>query len=392
MQSRIQRIRRALVPPVVALAIAGAYAWRTPVAGAANGSGKVPVFEFDPTWPKPLPKNWAMGSVIGLDVDHLDHIWVVQRPSSLGGDEKAAASTPPQAECCAPAPPVIEYDFAGNYVRGWGGPGDGYEWPRTSLEAVSCCEHGVHVDEDGNVWTGTNARDGGQVLKFTRDGKFLLQIGHARRSKGSHDVESLGAPAGLEIDRAANELYVADGYVNRRVIVFDATTGAYKRHWGAYGSKPDDAPFRYQPGPPLPKQFATPVHCAKISQDGLVYVCDRGNNRIQVFRKDGTFVSEAQVAPESRGSGSVHDIGFSTDKGQQFVYVADANNKKVWILSRHDLSVVGSFGRGGHFAGQLTMPHSMSVDSKGNIYVGETLEGKRVQRFRYKGLENRTGR
>ena len=159
-----------------------------------------------------------------------------------------------------------------------------------------------------------------------------------------------------------------------------------------YGSKPDDTPFRYQPGQPLPKQFGTPVHCAKISRDGLVYVCDRGNNRIQVFRKDGTFVSEAQVAPESRGSGSVHDIGFSTDKGQQFVYVSDANNKKVWILRRTDLAVVGAFGRGGHFAGQLTMPHSMSVDSKGNVYVGETREGKRVQRFRYNGLATRAGR
>jgi len=387
-----QSFRRALVPPVAALAIAVGYVWLAPVAGAPADTGKVPVFEFDPTWPRPLPKNWVMGSVIGLDVDSKDHIWVVQRPSSLSGDEKSATTTPPQSECCAPAPPVIEYDFAGNYVQGWGGPGEGYEWPRTSLQAVSCCEHGVHVDDDGNVWTGTNARDGGQVLKFTREGKFLLQIGHARKSKGSNDLESLGAPAGLEIDRAANELYVADGYVNRRVIVFDATTGAYKRHWGAYGNKPDDAPFRYQPGAPLPKQFGTPVHCAKISRDGLVYVCDRSNNRIQVFRKDGTFVLEAQVAAESRGSGAVHDIGFSTDKEQSFVYVADANNKKVWILRRQDLVVVGSFGRGGHFAGQLTMPHSLAVDSKGNVYVGETLEGKRVQRYRYKGLETRAGR
>jgi DNA-binding beta-propeller fold protein YncE len=373
---------------VLALVIASVMAWEMSATGSAIAAKPemVPVFQFDPTWPKPLPKNWVIGSVVGVDVDHKDHVWIVHRPSSLSNDETGAMTAPPSGECCAPAPPIVEFDAAGNYVQGWGGPGEGYEWPRTSLKALSCCEHGVYVDEHDNVWTGTNARDGGQVLKFTRSGKFLMQIGRAAKSKGSNDLESLGAPAGLEVDLAANELYVADGYVNRRVIVFDATTGQYKRHWGAYGNTPDDAPFRYQPGAPLPKQFGNPVHCAKITRDGLVYVCDRTNNRIQVFKKDGTFVHEAQVAPQSRASGAVHDIGFSVDKDQQFVYVADAANKKVWILRRQDLSVLGSFGRGGHFAGQLTMPHSMAVDSKGNLYVGETLEGKRVQRFLFKGL------
>jgi len=387
-------LRRVAVGVVVLVTLAGGL-WRIAVPAAGAGSEQaaakrepVPVLQYDPTWPKDLPKNWVIGSVVGVAVDAKDHVWIVQRPSTLSGDEKSAVSTPPSAECCAPAPPVIEFDQAGNYVQGWGGPGEGYEWPHTSLQAVSCCEHGVFVDHKNNVWTGTNARDGGQVLKFTRDGKFLMQIGHATRSKGSNDVDSLGAPAGLEVDPKTNELYVADGYVNRRVIVFDADTGAYKRHGGAYGNKPDDTPFRYEPGAPLPKQFGTPVHCAKISHDDLVYVCDRSNDRIQVFRKDGTFVKEGQVAPQSGASGSVHDIGFSVDKEQRFVYVADAANKKVWILRRSDLKVLSSFSRGGHFAGQLTMPHSMAVDSKGNVYVGETLEGKRVQRFLYKGMSS----
>jgi DNA-binding beta-propeller fold protein YncE len=379
-----------LLAVAIVIAVATVKPWSMFAASQKGSTEMVPVLQYDPTWPKPLPKNWVIGSVVGVGVDHKDHVWIVHRPSSLSGDEKGATTTPPQGECCAPAPPIIEFDPVGNYVQGWGGPGEGYEWPRTSLQAVSCCEHGVYVDDHDNVWTGTNARDGGQVIKFTRTGKFLMQIGHARKSAGSNDTESLGAPAGLEVDAKANELYVADGYVNRRVIVFDATTGAYKRHWGAYGNKPDDTPFRYQPGAPLPKQFGNPVHCAKISRDDLVYVCDRSNDRIQVFKKDGTFVFEASVAPESRASGSVHDIGFSTDKEQQFVYVADAANKKVWILRRKDLKVLGSFGRGGHFAGQLTMPHSMAVDSKGNVYVGETLEGKRVQRFLFKGLQAQT--
>ena len=345
----------------------------------------VPVFQYDATWPKDLPKNWTVGSVVGVSVDTKDHIWIVHRPSTLVGSEKAATSNPPQGECCAPAPAIIEFDQAGNYIQGFGGPSEGYEWPHTALQAVSCCEHGIYVDAKGNVWTGTNARDGGQVLKFTHGGKFLLQIGHATKSTGSNDTSSMGAPAGLEVDAKANELYVADGYVNRRVIVYDAETGAYKRHWGAYGSKPDDTPFRYEAGAPLPKQFGNPVHCARITRDELVYVCDRSNNRIQVFHKDGTFVKEGQVAPQSKGSGAVHDIGFSADKDQRFVYVTDAANSKVWILRRDDLKVIGSFSRGGHFGGQMIMPHSMAVDSKGNVYVGESLEGKRVQRFLYKG-------
>ena len=348
---------------------------------------EMPVFQYDPTWPKDLPKNWVLGNVVGAHADEKDHIWIVHRPSTLAGDEAGAAAQNPNVECCAPAPPVIEFDYAGNYVQGWGGPGEGYEWPKSALKAASCCEHGIWVDKKGNVWTGTNARDGGQVLKFTRDGKFLLQIGHARASKGSSDIESLGAPAGVEVDEKANELYVADGYVNRRVIVFDAETGAYKRHWGAYGSKPDDTPFQYKAGAPLPKQFGTPVHCSRISRDDLVYVCDRSNNRIQVFKKDGTFVKEGQVSPASRGSGVVHDIALSADAKQRFLYITDGANKRVWILRRDDLAVLGYFSRGGHFAGQLTQPHSMTVDSKGNLYIAESLEGKRVQRFLYKGLK-----
>jgi DNA-binding beta-propeller fold protein YncE len=392
--SRARGIRRAFAVAVLTAAAVAVSQWH-PAAGqrgsqAPPKDGETPVFEFDATWPKPLPKNWTVGSVNGVAVDTKDHIWIVHRPRTLSFGENAAASNPPQGECCVSAPPVLEFDQAGNVVQSWGGPGQGFEWPDTKLGGMDgsmCCEHGAFVEPSGNVWIGSNARDGGQILKFTRDGKFLLQIGRAVRSKGSNDTTSLGAPAGIEVDLKANEVYVADGYVNRRVIVFDATTGAYKRHWGAYGGPPDDAPFRYLPDAPLPKQFGMPVHCVKIAHDDLVYVCDRGNNRIQVFRKDGTFVKEGRVAPRHTASGgSVHDIGFSPDRNQTFLYVSDAANSRVWILRRADLSAAGWFGRGGHFAGQFTMPHSMAVDSKGNIYVGETLEGKRVQRFLFKGF------
>jgi DNA-binding beta-propeller fold protein YncE len=248
---------------------------------------------------------------------------------------------------------------------------------------VSCCEHGVHVDDDGNVWTGTNARDGGQVLKFTREGKFLLQIGHARRSKGSNDLESLGAPAGLEIDGAANELYVADGYVNRRVIVFDATTGAYKRHWGAYGKAPsDDRTPSYDPARPPSAQFGNPVHCVRLSNEGLVYVCDRINNRVQVFRKDGTFVSEMFFEKETRLNGSVSELVFSPDAAHRFIYMVDGVNNELRIVDRTSGTVLNRVGRPGRYAGQFHVVHNIAVDRDGNLYTTEVNTGQRVQKFR----------
>lgn len=344
------------------------------------GTTGVPQFQFDPTWPKqPFPNGWIVGNVIGVAVDPKDHVWILHRPSGLTDGEKAASLTPPAAECCIPAPPVIEFDQAGALVQAWGGPGDGYAWSPPGGE------HGLSVDHKGNVWVG-NLNDS-HLLKFTSQGKFLLQLGRPGAAKTpSSDVTALAGATG-SVHPQTNEVFVADGYRHRRVIVFDATTGAYKRHWGAYGNPPDDSAVgKYVPDPaaPLPTQFDT-VTCARVSHDGLVYVCDRTNHRFQVFRLDGTFVAEKVIAPRTV-QGTVHDIAFSHDPEQRFLYVPDVRNSKIMILRRSDLEVVGAFGHAGHFAGAFTNGSSVAVDSKGHLYVGEGADGKRVQRFLYKGL------
>ena len=374
----------------------GKAAWNAgALAQVRTQGGTVPKFEYDPTWPKPLPNNWRLGTVIGVKVDSKDHIWIAHRPNSLRPDERYAAEDPPQALCCKPAPPIIEFDQAGNVVQAWGGPGKGYQWPPYGAPGSYFGEHGVFSDYKGNVWVGANNTGAGQILKFTRDGKFLLQIGHSgdssRAVSRSNDTTVLNAATSMEVWPATNEVFVADGYGNRRVIVFDGDTGAYKRHWGAYGKRPDDAPVKWQPynpSAPRPQQFAT-VHGITISKDGQVYVADRGNNRVQAFKLDGTYLAEGLVAPETRGGGNngvVHDVALSPEPQQQFLYVPDGLNQRIWILRRRDLVVLGSFGHGGHEGGAFGHLTTMSVDSKGNIYAGETMEGKRVQRFKYRGL------
>ena len=342
-----------------------------PEAGSAvpGGAG----FVFDPTWPKPLPDNWTLGSVVGVAIDSRDHIWIVQRPSSLSSQERGADDDPPLAECCRPAPPVIEFDQEGNVVQAWGGPGDGYEWPQS--------EHGIFIDHMDNVWLGGNGGTDAHVLKFTRNGDFLLQIGAQGQGQGSNDTANFAQPAEIDIDPETNEVYIADGYGNRRVAVFDGDTGEYKRHWGAYGNVPTDDPYTYDPDAPPSQQFGRPVHCATLSADGRVYVCDRANNRIQVFERDGTFIDEVVMAPRTLDFGTAFDLDFSPDADEQFLYNIDGMNEKIWVISREDLSIVDSFGFGGHQAGGFTAAHSLAVDASGNIYVGETLEGKRVQRF-----------
>jgi DNA-binding beta-propeller fold protein YncE len=340
---------------------------------------EAPVFQVDPMWPKPLPNHWIIGSTIGVSADAQDHIWIIHRPDTLVANETGLVNNPPTASCCAPAPPVLEFDQAGNLIGHWGGKGEGYEWPQSN--------HGITVDYKGNVWIGGNGQKDAEVLKFTQEGKFLLQIGHFDKSKGSLDTENLHRAAKIYVDPGANEAYVSDGYGNHRVIVFDADTGAFKRMWGAYGNKPEDTDFgRYNPNAPPLQQFRNPVHCAEIANDGLVYVCDRTNDRIQVFHKDGTFVKEAFVQKTTLGSGSVWDIAFSKDPRQKYVYVADGSDEKVFILLRDTLDVVTSFGDGGRWPGTFFGVHSIATDSKGNIYTTETYEGKRVQRFLYKGL------
>jgi DNA-binding beta-propeller fold protein YncE len=346
-----------------------------------------PKFEVDLTWPKPLPNHWILGSTVGVSVDAQDHVWIIHRPGSLEPGETHAATNPPIAQCCAPAPPVLEFDQAGNLLRHWGGPGEGFDWPVSN--------HGITVDYKGNVWIGGNNRapEGGpatqdnSILKFTKDGKFLLQIGKPGQSKGSNDTENLKQPAKAFIDPKTNELYVADGYGNHRVIVFDADTGQYKRHWGAYGHKPDGINLGpYKPGDPPAQQFRNPVHCAELSADGLLYVCDRANDRIQVFKPDGTFVKEAFVEPNTLGSGSICDIAFSRDPQQKYIYATDLENDKIHILDRASLEIIASFGQGGRQPSEFYGPHSIATDSKGNIYTTETYRGQRVQRFIYKGL------
>jgi DNA-binding beta-propeller fold protein YncE len=372
-----------------------------------------PRFEVDPLWPKPLPNHWLMGQTIGVSVDAQDHVWIIHRAGSLEAGETHATTNPPIAQCCAPAPPVLEFDQAGNLIGHWGGPGAGYNWPDSN--------HGITVDYKGNVWIGGNGRGpqsargavngsdeepaaaGGakkgaappafqsfsdnMVLKFTQDGKFLMQIGKPKTSKGSNDIANLRLPAKIFVDAKTNEAYIADGYGNHRVIVFDADTGKYKRHWGAYGHKPDDADIgRYDPKAPPAQQFRNPVHCADLSNDNQLYVCDRVNDRIQVFKPDGTFIKEGFVNKETLGSGSAWDLAFSKDPEQKYIYLADGENDRVHILDRQSLEVLTTFGEGGRQPGEFYGVHSIAVDSKGNIYTTETYRGQRVQRFMYKGL------
>lgn len=349
-------------------------------AAMATVRAQAPAFEVDPYWPRPLPNHWLFGSITGVAVDAENHVWVVHRgAASLNARTEIGASTsPPTAEhCCVPAPQVMRFDPAGKVVSHWGGPGAGYDWPLSP--------GGITVDAGGNVWIAAagpgDPAPGGRrgaaapatpppadahVLKFSRDGKFLLQIGKPGQVGDNDSKTALHRPTAIDV--AGGEVYVADGLGNRRIIVFDAATGAYKRHWGANGPTPFNVPS-----------------AVKVSTDSLVYVADRRNNRIQVFRKDGAFVKEARVAQATGREGSVWGLAFSNDPRQQFLYVADGSNQKVWILRRDALSVLSSVGTGGRGVGQFFGVGSVAVDGAGNLYTGETFEGKRLQKFVLKG-------
>jgi hypothetical protein len=346
--------------------------------GAAKApahAADIPRFEVDASWPKPLPNNWILGQVGGITVDSEGHIWMIHRPRSLTDDEKGASLTPPRSKCCVSAPPVLEFDADGNLLRAWGGPGEGYEWVGR--------EHGIEVDDRGFVWIGGNAENDNVILKFTLDGKYVSQIGKIAPTKGSNDTTVLGKPAETFVDKAFDEIYVADGYGNHRVIVFDATSGAYKRHWGAYGKPPnDDKQPPYDPKATASQQFGNPVHCVKLSNDGLLYVCDRINDRIQVFRKDGSFVKEWFYDKNTLGNGAVWDIAIWPDPKQTWLLCADGENNEVRIINRDDGTVVGSFGRNGRNAGQFHWVHAIAVDQKGNVYTAEVDTGKRIQKFK----------
>lgn len=375
----------ALAAALLLAALFTAWIGRGAVTAQSHATGQVPRFAYDPTWPQPFPDEaWALGPIGGIAVDSQDHIWVVHRPEIIRTNERftAAGATPPKAECCVPAPPVLEFDQAGRLIASWGGPGEGYQWPQT--------EHGIFVDHKGFVWlAGSGAKDT-QLLKFTKQGQFVRQFGRQGTSGGNADTENLAGASNLTEDAASNELYIADGYRNHRLIVLDADTLAFKRMWGAYGNRPDDADLGpYNPDQPPATQFRLP-HNVAIARDGLVYVADRPNDRIQVFRKDGTFVKEGFISRRTLLSGSASGLAMSADPGQRFLYVMDGGNHRVWILLRDSLQIVGRFGQQGLSGGALNTPHAMAIDSKGNMYIGENFDARRVQRFLYRGLGSPT--
>ena len=357
----------------------------------ASDAVMAPVFEVDPMWPKPLPNHWILGSAIGVTVDSQDNIWIIHRGNGNPRTELGAAQDPPTGDCCIPAPPVLQFDPEGNLLSHWGGPGEGYDWPASN--------HGITADPMDNLWIGGNGGDDAHILVLAQDGTVLKQFGKpgTRRSESfdeadpqwsgnSMDMENFGRVAKISFDASASEAYVADGYLNKRVAVLDIETGALKRYWGAYGNEPDDTSLGpYDPEAPPVQQFRNPVHAADPSNDGHVYVCDRPNNRIQVFRTDGTFVMEKIIAVNTRGDGSMWDVAFSKDPDQKYLYVADGKNMKVHVLLRETMEVLTTFGDGGRQPGQFFGVHSIATDSKGNIYTTETYEGKRLQKFTFMG-------
>jgi DNA-binding beta-propeller fold protein YncE len=372
----MMRTKRSFLAAALVLLLAGLGLGERHLRQNAMAQGPAtPTYQVDPFWPQ-IPAQWALGQVSGVAVDARDHVWVLQRPWSLESDEIALN---PEAVCCRPAPPVMEFSPEGVFIQGWGGPGEDHEWPAD--------EHGIHVDFKGNVWIssagGPRLRDRteNQLLKFTHDGRFLMQIGRRGASEGSLDTQNLNNAADMYVYPATNELFVADGYINRRVIVFDADTGEFRRMWGAYGDPPDDSvantPQLEGPGP---RQFNT-VHGIRVSDDGLVYVADRRNNRIQVFGIDGSFRQEVFVERPTRLLGTAFSLAFSPDPEQQHMFVADAGNGRVHILDRRSLQPVSGFGRIGRYAGQFIFLHNVAVDSRGNVYTAEVGGGRRVQKF-----------
>ena len=375
--------RKFAIGGLLVLAIAGLAVGQSMLQNRAEAQGsgvQAPMFEVDALWPKPMPNGWLLGMTIGVWVDDQDHVWIIHRGSAtLHNNEKGAELNPPIAACCSAAPPVLVFDPAGNLVRSWGGPGQGYEWPQSN--------HGVHVDYKGNVWIGGNGEKDAHLLKFTKDGKFLMQVGGLGKNAGSNDPENFGRVAKIWVDPKTNEAFVADGYLNKRVAVLDADTGKMKRMWGAYGNKPEDVTHAaFDPKAPPAQQFRNPVHCVERTNDGLVYVCDRQANRIQVFQPDGKFVKEAFFARNTLASGSTWDIAFSRDAEQKYIFLADGQNERVRIVLRETLEELANFGDGGRQPGQFYGVHSIATDSKGNLYTTETYEGKRLQKFVLKGI------
>lgn len=380
-------------PAAVAVGVVLAASLATPQAQSAKPAVlERPVFEVDSAWPK-IPNGWSLGQVASAAADPDDHIWVLHRSRTVRTGQKTG-------------PPVMEFDAAGNYVQGWGGPGEGYEWPRS--------EHGIYVDYKGFVWIGGSGDDD-QILKFTKTGKFVMQIGRGGHKKTNADRQNLWKPSDVFVYAKTNEVFVADGYGNRRIIVFDADTGAFKRMWGAFGNAPVDNPDRrageegvaapttgrdpkrvpakdLAADDPGPQQFNT-MHGVKVSNDGLVYAADRGNKRVQVFTIDGKYVGQAWVdrwceaVGEGCGNGqTTASVAFSADPAQRFLYAASRSPGRIWVFDRKTLQPIDSFGRLGVLPGEFFVLHHMTTDTKGNLYTSEVQDGRRIQKFVFKGL------
>ena len=375
---------------------------------------QVPIFEVDPLWPKPLPNNWVTGGVVGVAVDKDENIWIAHRSTFIAANDRSADNGV-SSICCVSAPPILVFNQAGDLIKSWGpqreasgsagaiASGDVEVVPGWEQWAQS--EHGLTIDYKGFLWTGGNGQKDSRVLKFTLDGEFVMAIGNYAPygtdgpghdgGPSSDDTENLNKPTKAWVDPATDEVYISDGYGNRRVVVFDADTGEYKRHWGAYGGVPDDDdPYNATRGgvdetydPEIAsKQFGRATHGITVSLDSIVYLADRTNNRVQSFSADGTFLKEVFIDRHSRGFGSAFDVALSSDPEQRFLYVADGMNSRVVVVRRDTMEVVSRFGHGGPYPGGMYAVHSLATDSQGNLYTGETLHGRRVQRWIYKGL------
>jgi DNA-binding beta-propeller fold protein YncE len=422
----------------------------------ANQKGTAPQFVLDPAWPKPLPHHWMMGDVGGIAVDKHDHVWVIHRPRMLSSSDsgmQGVAGTDAKGNpisalgfrrpfgqlngCCMPAPSVLEFDQEGNLLQAWGGPGDPGFLDKKCRQQDGCFwparEHGIYVDQNDFVYLAGNGQarnfhgqfpwapnfgNDSQILKFKTDGTFVMQIG-TPGAKGPNSNDTNGGvngtpepfwPADMVVDPKTNLMYIADGYGNRRVLIVEAATGKYVGHFGAYGQNPvvgenaagenagEDVsswPAEYKAGEMKPKFFRSPVHCAKLANDGLLYVCDRSNNRVQIFKAsevgkpcsnpDGEvgkcgFVGELHVAPQT-SLGTSGTVNFSTDAKQSCMYIADLGNDLIYVINRENLTELSRFGGGGRQAGEFHWPHVVAVDAEGNVYVGEVDGAARAQKF-----------
>jgi hypothetical protein len=395
MRHKLSRWRPALLALAVVVAGVGAMVQAQQRAAAA------PKYRVDPFWPKPLPNKWAMQQIVDIYVDRDDHVWTINRRVDARPDELTAATNPPRGECCVPGPEILEFDPNGNVVNAWGGPNYHEGWPGR-LQTIA-------VDRQKNVYlSGTTPGDG--IIEFTRDGKFVRDFGRrgakipADQVKQDNQQTAVFPPGigSFELDEAAREVFISDGFLNKRILVYDLDTFAFKRGWGGHGiplSEVDNNPtpdYDISGPPPDQMQFAPALHCVHFSRDGLVYVCERGSDRVQVFTKQGKFVRQWFVHPstQSRGPncggiwsttappcGTVYHLALSSDPQQRYVFVADGTNNMVWIYNRGDGTLVGSFGGNGRYAGQLHWIDAVAVDSKGNVYTGEVEDGKRIQKF-----------